>query len=653
MPTRLLKNTDIIYDPETKESLVEVLYNKNGDFVGINYEKFFDKIKFHVDKEINTNPEFHQYLNKEFVKNGLTDQKDFKKTVCAFKKVIEGCYLECKSRDDIYDNCKFRVSIRKCKDDNNWKVSSNTANLNFTCTCGISPELTSFEDDFKQQVDVNLDKTGEDKENGDENGKNLFGLPPKKPVNYYQCLKKFSIEKPGTLSFGVLRQFISAELPKQMNVSKSFKVQVRRTGGSKLSDYAFVECFSSDNKNKNCKFKVSIKRNKSTNIWTLDETSTRKIYDCICENNTDINDENGDVIKDGAPRLAIDVLKKIQSKNTSKTAKPKTSKKNKKTDAKEQKEEIKQDKETVSEDKKDGTSENNYFENADAASANKENDNNIEVTTTEKLTSEIGVKHENGKKLEKSLNSNINENSVQHLLEAAIEVVQNKEVEQQKPQQDDSQLDNVFDEKNLKELENSEVPNDQLSNDSTSSNKKKRKSTDISDMSDENIKKQKLDKEKNEEGTDYYKLLHDIVFDTQAAINKNELCDILHAELIKHGIKRKFECNLKSRSKEFTNGLYVSCPNQCGFKAVFRRTKDGPWSLYSKSKVGVYKCNCFSPSGEILEKKDVKVPVIGEEGGIIEVNNTKDNTSIPKQDGLEKEQNTTEILVNKTSNGKS
>lgn len=583
MISRILKDSDMIYEPETGASLVDVLYNKQGDFVGIDYEKFFAKIHFKTDKDIHVNPVFHKYLNEAFEKHGLTDQKDFKKTVCAFKKVIEGCYLECRARDDVYDSCKFRVSIRKSKDSSEWKVSPNTNYLNFCCTCGVSPSLLANEDELESQK-TKIFASGNDK----------IPTHPKEPVNYYKSLQKFSMEKPGTLSFGVLRQIISEELTKQMHVSKSFKVQVRRTGGSKLSDYAFVECFSSDNKNKNCKFKVSIKRNKSTNIWTLDETSTRKVYDCLCENNKDVNDKEGNVLKSGAISLEGDGTSHADhnAANSLQSAS-----------------------------KESAQDSSSYLVDSNSATDDKQN-TKITEDAISALTSEIDHAKDSENKNGKLTSAEfIPDASVENFLEAAIGVVQDKEAEEERNKAQ-SHSDNVFEEKTLEELEKAET----LDENNIFSKSKKRPHD---SGENEATKKQKVSGDIKED-FDYYKSFHNIEFFTKDAVNKTELSEAFHEELKKHGINRQFECSLKAKTKDFTNGLYVLCPNQCGFKAVFRRNKNGPWSLYSKSKIGNYTCNCFSHSGETLKDGDDKVPVIGEDSGLIAYDQLKDTSEINK-----------------------
>ncbi|XBW34908.1 hypothetical protein QEN19_000472 [Hanseniaspora menglaensis] len=571
MVTRILQDRDIIYDPATGKPLVKVLHNKEGKFNGLDYEEFFKKISFHVYKDIHVNPEFHTYLNKVFAQNGLTDQKEFKRTVSAFKKVIEGCYLECKSRDDVFDKCKFRVSFRKNKDTQEWKVFSNTVYLDYRCTCGISPELLEEEMDFATQINKNMG-----------NSDDKYIMISKKPVNYYKSLKKFSIEKPGTLSFAVLRQFISTELTRQMDVSKSFKVQVRRTGGSKMSDYAFVECFSSDNKDKKCKFKFSVKRNKSTNIWMLDETSTRKVYDCICANNTDINDEEGNVINNGEPRLEIDEFKNLTTKKFEKTSR----KKNKSVTG--------DDHETASE----------YFTTDDVA---KEGHNITDDAITELTKDIIAVQNDELKNV-KPLRTSFNDNSVDNFLEAAIDVVQSKDASD-KLHVAGNHIDNVFEEKDLNELAKDVNLATQLTSDYSPPKKRKL----VVDGFDSHISKKFVSDWNSIPVIDYYKPLHKVIFSTDVIIGKNEISDILHEELRKLGISRRFECSLKSKTREFTNVLYLSCPKQCGFKAIFRRKKNFPWSLYSKSKIGCYNCGCFLLSGEGLKSKvATKIPVIGQ-----------------------------------------
>lgn len=565
MPTRILKDTDLIYDSETGKCLVVVLYNDNGDFVGINYENFFNKINFTTQKDIHKNPDFHECLKESFRKNGLTDQKEFKKTVCAFKKIIEGCYLECKAKDDIYDNCMFRVSIRKSKKNHEWRVSPNTSHLNFTCTCGIAPKLLNTDNSFKQI-----------EHRSSESGKRDLEAPMKKIVNYHKSLKKFSFEKPGTLSFGILRQYISEELIRQVDISKRFKVQVRRTGGSKQSDYAFLECFKSDNKYKTCKFKVSFKRNKATNVWTLDEASTRKVFDCSCENNTDMNDENGDIIKDEIPRLELNSMKRFHANHA-----PKTRPQSEKGGLLEEEE-------------------SNFFADSDLANNNKENDQIAEDAINE-LTKGI-VDENNIESNNKLSNSGFSDASVQNLLKAAIEVVQNKQT-QNGGDKRESHTDNVFEEQHLEELENDEHL-------TTNFNGSKKRHASDSAEKNNNIKKQRYEN-RNDAHFDYYEVLHEIIFFTKDAISKNELSDILHQELAKHKINRKFDCSLKSKSKEFTNGLYLSCPKKCGFKAVFRRSKNSPWAVYGKSRVGSYKCNCVSPFDDLSKDNNDKVPVIG------------------------------------------
>lgn len=67
-------------------------------------------------------------------------------------------------------------------------------------------------------------------------------------VDYFKTLKQFKLNEPGTKTFSELREIITKELKTQLGIKKNFKIQIRRTGGSKESDYAFLDCFLNDKK---------------------------------------------------------------------------------------------------------------------------------------------------------------------------------------------------------------------------------------------------------------------------------------------------------------------------------------------------------------------------------------------------------------------
>lgn len=272
----------VVINPKTEQPLVTKTTHTNG-LIETNYTKFFENFEFTCIHEKHTNPVFNKCLSAAFENLGLTDQKQFTRTINATKQNVVACNLSCKAKDNIGDVCNLKINIRKDKNTGKWHVFLNNL-TNFICNCGSTPEsinanLNSKDLDEKQKSIIN--NLSSNINNG---------------VDYYKTLKKFKLNQPGTKTFSELREIIVEELKSQLGIKKNFKIQIRRTGGSKESDYAFLDCFLNDKKDSLCKFKASFKRDKSNNEWYLDDFSSRNKFLCTCKHVSDKNDEFGYIV---------------------------------------------------------------------------------------------------------------------------------------------------------------------------------------------------------------------------------------------------------------------------------------------------------------------------------------------------------------------
>ncbi|SGZ38279.1 uncharacterized protein HGUI_00479 [Hanseniaspora guilliermondii] len=272
----------VVVNPKDEQPLVYKKTYSNG-LIETNYTKLFENLEFKCIHETHTNPLFNGCLSAAFESLGLTNQKQFTRTINATKHNVVACNLSCKAKDNIGDVCNFKVNIRKDKNTGKWHVFYNNL-TNFICNCGSTPEsikssLPDKEMDEKQKSIID----------------NL-SLNNNKGVDYFKTLKQFKLNQPGTKTFSELREIITKELKSQLGIKKNFKIQIRRTGGSKESDYAFLDCFLNDKKDSLCKFKASFKRDKSTNDWYLDDFSSRNKFVCTCKHISDSNDDFGYII---------------------------------------------------------------------------------------------------------------------------------------------------------------------------------------------------------------------------------------------------------------------------------------------------------------------------------------------------------------------
>lgn len=290
----------IVINPKDDTPLVTKKVSPNG-LIETNYTKFFEKFEFSCLHEKHSNPVFNSCLSKAFENLGLTDQKQFTRTINATKQNVVACNLSCKAKDNIGDVCNFKVNIRKDKGTRKWHVFLNNL-TNFICNCGSSPEAIAESESHKE-----LDKKQQELINS-------ISANINEGVDYYKTLKKFKLNQPGTKTFSELREIIAEELKSQLGIRKNFKIQIRRTGGSKESDYAFLDCFLNDKKDSLCKFKASFKRDKSTNDWHLDDFSSRNRFICTCKHISDQNDEYGYIINSKVKRGSEDEEKELDEK---------------------------------------------------------------------------------------------------------------------------------------------------------------------------------------------------------------------------------------------------------------------------------------------------------------------------------------------------
>ena len=272
----------IVVNPKDEQPLVTKKTHQSG-LIETNYTKLFEKLEFKCIHETHTNPLFNGCLSAAFESLGLTNQKQFTRTINATKHNVVACNLSCKAKDNIGDVCNLKVNIRKDKNSGKWHVFYNNL-TNFICNCGSTPESiksSSLNNNMDEQQKAIIEHVSSNTNDG---------------VDYFKTLKQFKLNEPGTKTFSELREIITKELKTQLGIKKNFKIQIRRTGGSKESDYAFLDCFLNDKKDSLCKFKASFKRDKSTNDWYLDDFSSRNKFVCTCKHISDRNDEFGYII---------------------------------------------------------------------------------------------------------------------------------------------------------------------------------------------------------------------------------------------------------------------------------------------------------------------------------------------------------------------
>mgnify|MGYP001253909536 FL=1 len=233
----------IVVNPKDEQPLVTKKTHQSG-LIETNYTKLFEKLEFKCIHETHTNPLFNGCLSAAFESLGLTNQKQFTRTINATKHNVVACNLSCKAKDNIGDVCNLKVNIRKDKNSGKWHVFYNNL-TNFICNCGSTPESiksSSLNNNMDEQQKAIIEHLSSNTNDG---------------VDYFKTLKQFKLNEPGTKTFSELREIITKELKTQLGIKKNFKIQIRRTGGSKESDYAFLDCFLNDKKDSLCKFKAS------------------------------------------------------------------------------------------------------------------------------------------------------------------------------------------------------------------------------------------------------------------------------------------------------------------------------------------------------------------------------------------------------------